>query len=323
MKCPSCGKDMVNRNVCSLCGYRKSEEELPESSASLPAAAGITTCNTGKLILVEKGSFHMGALQGLLVGDYDGALESSRPAHPVTLTYDFYIGKYQVTFYQYDAFCDDTGRAKPSDVVWEGKDSGGRGTRPVIWVSWWDAVAYCNWLSEKEGLPVAYRLEGEPDEGQMIDSSGNVTADITRVMGYRLPTEAEWEYAARGGNISQGYLFAGSNSVDEVAWYCDNTGGIPHEVGTKAPNELGIHDMSGNVGEWCNDWWTTYTEAAKTNPCNTAFGRRERVARGGSANCGKEHLCTVDRDLFEPDDKCNLLGFRIARTVQIDFMELY
>jgi len=309
---------MSETSSCSFCGYGESKEVLPETSASLPTAEEITASNAGILILVERGSFHMGAPLGLLAGDDDDALEFSRPAHQVTFTYDFYIGKYQATFDQYDAFCDDTAREKPCAIVWEGKDSGVRENRPVIWVDWWNAIAYCNWLSEKEGLPVAYRLEGEPDEGQTIDPNGNVTTDIIKVIGYRLPTEAEWEYAARGGKKSQGYLFAGSNNADEVAWYHDNSGGLTHDVGTKTPNELGIHDMSGNVGEWCSDWWTEYTDSAKTNPCNTRYGHRERIARGGSSNCGEDCLYTFERDLFEPEDKCNLLGFRVARTVQLD-----
>ena len=98
---------------------------------------------------------------------------------------------------------------------------------------------------------------------------------------FRLPTEAQWEYAARGGNKSKGYTYSGSNAIDDVAWYYDNSGGMTHPVKTKAPNELGIYDMSGNVSEWCSDWYGDYSSAAQTDPTGPATGSG-RVGRGGS-----------------------------------------
>ncbi len=98
---------------------------------------------------------------------------------------------------------------------------------------------------------------------------------------FRLPTEAEWEYAARGGNRSQGYKYAGSNNIGDVAWYSDNCGYTTHPVATKAPNELGLYDMSGNVYEWCLDWYGIYSDDAQTNPTGPASGSY-RVTRGGS-----------------------------------------
>jgi sulfatase modifying factor 1 len=184
---------------------------------------------SGELVLVEKGSFTMGDTWG--DGYYD-----EKPTRKVMFTYNFYIGKNETTFDEYDAFCEATGRSKPRDSGW------GRGSNPVIYVTWWNAIAYCNWLSEKEDLPKAYDSYGD-----LLDKDGMLTTDTSKVHGYRLPTEAEWEYAARGGNKSKGYKYAGSDNVDDVAWHASNSGYKSQEVGKKAPNELGLYDMSGNV----------------------------------------------------------------------------
>ncbi len=236
-------------------------------------------------VLVEKGSFTMGDLLN------------------VTLTYNFYIGKYEVTFDEYDAFCSATGKSKPGDRGW------GRGSRPVINVNWWDAIAYCNWLSEKEKLPKAY-----DNNGNLLDKDGRVTTDITKVLGYRLPTEAEWEYAARGGNKSRGYQYAGSSTVGDVAWYDSNSGGKTQEVGKKAPNELGIYDMSGNVWEWCSDWYGDYSSSAQTNPYNSTAGSY-RVNRGGSWSSNATYARVANRNRYSPTSTGRGLGFRICRTV--------
>jgi len=128
---------------------------------------------------------------------------------------------------------------------------------------------------------------------------------------YRLPTEAEWEYAARGGNNSKGYGYSGSNNIDEVAWYAGNSGDKTQIVGTKQPNELGIHDMNGNVSEWVNDWYGVYTHEAKTNPIGLSSGSY-RVSRGGSWYVNAEVCRVSSRNRDSPDNRFGSRGFRLA-----------
>jgi len=189
-------------------------------------------------IKVEGGSFQMGS--NLMVKE--------KPVHKVELD-SFYISKYEVTFSQYDKFCETTGRRKPGDEGW------GRGNRPVINVSWNDAKAFCDWLSKKTGQNI------------------------------HLPTEAQWEYAARGGNKSKGYKYSGSNNLEEIAWFSRNSEKNTHPVGQKKPNELGIYDMTGNVREWCHDWYDEdyYSNSETKNPKGPSEGRT-RVNKGGKWN---------------------------------------
>ena len=130
-------------------------------------------------------------------------------------------------------------------------------------------------------------------------------------MQFRLPTEAEWEFAARGGNMSQGYKYSGSNDIDEVGWYSYNSGDETHEVGTKLPNELGIFDMSGNVWEWCQDWYGSYSSSAQTNPTGPTSGSL-RVRQGGSWSDNARDCRVSSRDSFAPGGGYNGLGLRLA-----------
>ena len=128
---------------------------------------------------------------------------------------------------------------------------------------------------------------------------------------FRLPTEAEWEFACRGGNNSRGYKYSGSNNLGSVAWYDGNSGNKTHPVGTKAPNELGIYDMSGNVWEWCADWYGDYSSGAQTNPTGP-YGGSYRVYRGGSWSNYARNCRSSFRYGSDPMYRHNFLGLRLA-----------
>ena len=246
------------------------------------------------MVLVEAGSFQMGATDGF---------PDEQPVHTLRIARSFYMGKYEVTFEEYDRFCEDTGRVKPDDRGW------GRGKLPVIHVDWYDVVAYCNWLSEQEGRPPCYS-----------GSSKSTTCDFS-AGGYRLPTEAEWEYAARGGQRSHGYTYAGSNNPDEVAWYGENSGGQPQPVGQKQPNELGLYDMSGNLFEWCWDWYDQgyYAVSPASDPQGPPTPRTAkpweltRTRRGGSWREQAESIRVTSRS-FDSVSYAGDNGFRLVRT---------
>jgi formylglycine-generating enzyme required for sulfatase activity len=132
---------------------------------------------------------------------------------------------------------------------------------------------------------------------------------------YRLPTEAEWEFVARGGNQSKGYKYSGSNNINDVAWYTENSSAQTHPVGTKKPNELGVYDMSGNVSEWCNDWYSSYTSVSQTNPIGPAVGT-SRVNRGASWAATEDKCKVAFRGSSNPLIKMPNLGFRLVLSAE-------
>lgn len=209
-------------------------------------------------------------------GTFTMGSSSVKNATPHTVTLSTYsIGKYPVTVGQYKKYCTTTGRSLPKAPNWGWIDS-----HPIVNVNYDDAVAYCKWLSEQYGGV------------------------------WRLPTEAQWEYAARGGNKSNGYNYSGSNDKNEVAWNGDNTWAETHTVGRKKANELGIFDMSGDADEWCNDWYDSYTSAAQTNPTGAISGS-VRVVRGGNISYISD-CSVVARDGYDPSDRSEYGGFRVV-----------
>ncbi len=169
----------------------------------------------------------------------------------------------------------------------------------------WEAVMGSN--------PSNFEGDNLPVEEVSWSDCQEFILELNRLTGkqFRLPTEAEWEYAARGGNQSKGYIYSGSNNANEVAW-CDGGNGT-HPVGTKQPNELGLYDMSGNVWEWCADWYGGYSSGAQTDPTGPASGS-DRVERGGSWN-NDAWLCrSTGRFNDPPSFRVNFLGLRLALT---------
>ncbi|MDR2193750.1 MAG: SUMF1/EgtB/PvdO family nonheme iron enzyme [Treponema sp.] len=271
--CRNCEKELqAEWNVCPYCGTHVAPA-LP------PAPAPDESPVPEGFVLVDGGTFHMGSANGD---------KEERPVHTVTVR-SFYMSIYEVTQKEYEAVMGiNPSRFKGPDL-------------PVESVSWYDVVDYCNKRSIKEGLTPAYR------------GSGNAVTCNFRADGYRLPTEAEWEYAAKGGGKDPlEYTYAGSNSADAVAWYNDNSGGSTHPVGTKLGNSLGLYDMSGNVWEWCWDWYGSYKSGYITNPAGAASGS-DRVARGGSWGIKVQNVRSAARDFDTPSNQSSYLGFRVVR----------
>lgn len=151
---------------------------------------------------------------------------------------------------------------------------------PVECITWYDAIEFCNRRSIVEGLDPCYEISGT-----------TVQCDFS-VNGYRLPTESEWEFAARGGNKSMHYLYAGGDDLNEVAWYAKNSQRTTHPKGLKKPNELGLYDMCGNVFEWCWDWYDKYGKTYDENPTGPIKGKK-RIVRG---NCWVNSISVSNLD---------------------------
>ena len=228
---------------------------------SIPVKDGISI----DMVRVEAGTFTMGA-----TAETKYPYDCEKPTHRVTLTNDYYIGKYEVT------------------------------------QALWKAVMGKN--------PSFFKGDNLPVEEVSWDDCQDFLSKLNRITGktFRLPTEAEWEYAARGGNKSRGYQYSGSNNLSDVAWYDDNSSNKTHAVGTKQPNELGIYDMTGNVWEWCQDWYGKYKRSSQVNPTGANSGSF-RVLRGGCWNGNAWHHCRSSyRGRITPDGRYYNRGLRLV-----------
>ena len=227
---------------------------------SIPVKNGISI----DMVKVEAGTFMMGATSEMQYPEDD-----EKPVHQVTLTNDYYMGKYEVT----QALWQVVMGSNPSKF--KGDDL------PVDQVSWNDCQEFISKLNSMTG-----RM-------------------------FRLPSEAEWEYAARGGKKSRGYQYSGSSNISDVAWYCENSAEKTHPVGTKQANELGLYDMTGNVWEWCQDWYGSYVSSSQTNPTGAVSGWC-RVIRDGSCYGFARNCRSSIRGYDAPDNRNDSLGLRLV-----------
>jgi sulfatase modifying factor 1 len=244
-----------------------------------------------EMVPIPAGTFQMGN-----TGAYSGFL-GEKPVRSVTISRDFLMSAYEITQKQYEEVMG----TNPSYFKGE--------NLPVETVSWYDAVEYCNKLSEMEGLEKCYSGSGV---SIVCDWNAN---------GYRLPTEAEWEYAAKSGTTTDFYNGDLTNAggctpinanLDNIGWYCGNANDKTQEVGKKVPNAFGLYDMSGNVLEWCWDWFASYTSSSETDPKGPTTGS-DRVIRGGSWSDSAYRCRSADRLADKAFRRYFNIGFRVVR----------
>jgi formylglycine-generating enzyme len=233
------------------------------------------------MIFIEGGTFWM--------GDSTIVNHLETPVHKVNLS-DFFISKFELTQREWNKTMSINPSVQKGDQL------------PVSKLLWIDAIKYCNARSNVEGFTPCYT----------IDDSDNVTLNLY-CNGYRLPTEAEWEYSSRGGNLSLGYKFSGSDSLNEVGWYIANSNGLIHNIGEKKPNELGLYDMSGNCYEWCWDWFAYYDSVEVTDPLGPLSGGF-KIIRGGSYEYSTDQALNTFRSINLPYDNYYNCGIRLVRS---------
>jgi formylglycine-generating enzyme required for sulfatase activity len=280
---------------------------LSTTSCSAQSGGGGTITSPTGIVMVSipAGTFTMGS-PTTEADRYDYETQ-----HSVTLS-GFKMGKYQVTQEQYQAVMG----SNPSYFSSNPQAGETQGKRPVENVSWYDALVFCNRLSIKEGLSPAYSIGGktDPTAWGKVPAREDATWDAVKILegtnGYRLPTEAQWEYTCRAKTTTA--YNTGNTISDNTGWLDSNSNGMTHEVGKKPANAWGLYDMHGNVWEWCWDWYGDYPSTAHTDPMGASSGSY-RVLRGGSWYYHAECLRSAYRHVTYPGIRDNDFGFRLAR----------
>jgi len=277
---------LVNNSFTYIPAYREvlinGSDRVLEDFTAVPITPGKTEIIQGiTMVSIPPGGFQMGAD----TADRD-IPEHSSPPHIVILD-SFRISAVEITQSVYRSV---TG-TNPS--IFKGMDD-----RPVENVTWYDAASFCNKLSELAGLDPCYH-------------QSNRECDLAR-NGFRLPAEAEWEYACYAGSSTRFYTGDSRSDLERAGWYINNSGGSPRPVGLKEPNAWGLYDMHGNLSEWCNDWHADYSINTEKNPTGPNSGSR-RIHRGGGFYAGAHHCIATYRDSLEPGERHFSLGFRVAQ----------
>ena len=283
----------------------------------LCCASGTLGAQTGTMVTVPGGTFTMGSPTGETRRFADEA------QHTVTLT-GFLLSRYETTVGEFRAFIEATGYQTTAELkklsTWRNPGFTQTETDPVVEVSWYDAVAYCNWRSAQEGLRPAYLYSGKGADfmswplGWNTETQNEIQRDSDS-NGYRLPTEAEWEYAARQSSFGPSdRVYPGSDSPDGVGWYWPNSNQHTHPVGQKKANGIGLFDMSGNAWEWCGDWYADYGAGTQSDPRGPSSGAY-RVIRGGSWLDSFEYLRVACRARATPWSTRTGYGFRLCRSL--------
>lgn len=331
--CGKCGSKLQSK--CRYCGenHPVNKKFCPKTGNEIEHEVHRNYLLNIRMLFIPGGTFNMGSSKK----DNEG------PVHAVKVN-NFFMSNYTVTNLDYCEFLNSMGNQPEMKAQWiklEKNEYCGLAKdeiftvkpcyerRPVVYVTWFGAVAYCNWLSEKEGLQKCY---GD------INHRGN--GDINK-NGYRLPTEAEWEYACRAGTttdyywgdmkkqeVCKGavYVFKAETTTDSswedtvdgsFCWYSGNSENNHHEVGTAGgngrPNNFGLFDMSGNVWQWCSDWYGGYPSVKVVNPAGSSSGVRKAV-RGGSWKQDGDLCRSSSRSDWPPNMGSNIVGFRIAKS---------